>query len=108
MRLQRTVRGVQGFTPCVGNLKDASRELFQRRESFAYRLMGRARPVRLLFCCAAAAGVAIAFVPSLALAQSAPSNASESSTSASAGQLEEVVVTAERRPERLQDVPIAV
>lgn len=49
-------------------------------------------------------GLIIAGIPTLAAAQ----DSAVASVLATAGSVEDIVVTAQRRPERLQDVPVSV
>jgi iron complex outermembrane receptor protein len=56
--------------------------------------------LRLLFVCAAAATVPV-------LAATAPAD-SQGTDAANAGALGEIIVTAQKRPERLQDIPVTV
>src|SRR6202167_2590883 len=56
---------------------------------------------------AALAGTALALYAPLGLAQQVGGTAAAGSTSADSGQLEEILITAQKRTEKLEDVPVA-
>jgi iron complex outermembrane recepter protein len=69
---------------------------------------GRDNASRPGFSCSSVVALACIFMNGAALAQSATSTPSTSESSSSGDRLDEIVVTAQHRSERLQDVPIAV
>jgi len=122
MRPQENAPGEQGFKSCEGSIQNdrgPSQATNQRPAPFGRRRIGHARAFRLMLFCSAAIATAFVVVPRAARAQGAPpaplqgnpSGTTSTTTNASgkpSNQLEDVVVTAQRRSQRLQDVPLAI
>ena len=102
MPLQHSVRSESGLDPSQAPTRRASMEqqpvLLRPR-----RLAHRARAFYSILAGGSMAGMAMAFLSGTAFAQSEAAAADESDS-----RLLDIIVTAQRRSERLQDVPLAV